>query len=87
VLLVSTGHDAEAIPHLAAAVRLRPDDGALRDALANAHNNVGVALDAQGRFDEAIQHFAEAVRLAPALVAAQDNLRLARSRAGRSDAR
>jgi len=42
-----------------------------------AHNNLGVALQAQGRLEEAAQHYAEAVRVNPTWPEAQNNIGIA----------
>jgi len=49
-----------------------------------AQNNLGIALDRQGKIDEAIVHFAEAVRLKPNYADAHGNLAFALVRQGRN---
>jgi len=44
---------------------------------AGAHNNLGVALGSQGRFDEAIDHFRAALKIQPGYADAQRNLEFA----------
>jgi superkiller protein 3 len=39
-----------------------------------AHNNLGIALAKQGKFDEAINHFSEALRVDPTSAFARKNL-------------
>jgi len=57
--LLKTGHEAEAIPHLEAALRFEPD-------FADAHYNLGVALSGiPGRMPEAIRHLEAALRIKP----------------------
>jgi tetratricopeptide (TPR) repeat protein len=46
----------------------------IKPAYAEAHNNLGVMLQAHGHLDEAIEHFREAVRLNPEYVLARENL-------------
>lgn len=48
-----------------------------------AHNNLGVALEEQGRTDEAIAHYAEAARLRPLAAHLQNNLGAALAKEGR----
>lgn len=48
----------EAVEHYLAALRIEPD-------YIEAHNNLGIALEIQGRPDEAIGHFQEALRAKP----------------------
>ncbi|HWP66485.1 MAG TPA: tetratricopeptide repeat protein [Candidatus Limnocylindria bacterium] len=48
-----------------------------------AHNQLGEALAAQGRFDEAVAHYEAAARLNPTYAEAQNNLGNARLRSGR----
>ena len=50
-------HD-EAIAEYREAIRLKPD-------FAEAHNNLGNALQAKGKLDEAIAEYREAIRLKP----------------------
>jgi len=50
-----------------------------------AHNNLGTALEAKGRFDEAITHYSEAVRINPNLVHIHNNLGAVLDRQGRFD--
>ncbi|MBI4598222.1 MAG: tetratricopeptide repeat protein [Candidatus Omnitrophica bacterium] len=62
-----------------------------RDAVAKqprngrAHNNVGIALGKQGRYDEAAEHFLIALSRDPANTQLYNNLGIVRSRQGRSD--
>ena len=57
------------------AIRLKPDD-------AIAHNNLGLALDEQGKLDEAVAEYREAIRLKPDDAIAHDNLGIALADAG-----
>ena len=57
--LLKQGRVVDAIPHLQAALTIRPS-------YAEAHCNLGVALEKQGRLDEAIGHLNQALNLAPA---------------------
>ena len=50
----------QAVAQYAEALRLQPD-------LAGAHNNLGLALAAQGKMDQAMAQYAEALRLQPDL--------------------
>ena len=54
-------------PNTALAIRLKPDN-------AEAHNNLGVSLNDQGKLDEAIAEYREAIRLKPEHVEAHNNL-------------
>jgi tetratricopeptide (TPR) repeat protein len=65
----------EAIAHVQTAMRLHPD--------AEAHNNLGLARQRQGRFEEAIREHREAIRLKPGLAEAHYNLGLALAAVGR----
>jgi len=59
VALLKTGREAEAIPHLEAALRFEPN-------FADAHYNLGVALSGiPGRMPEAIRHLEAALRIKP----------------------
>ncbi len=57
----------EALAHFQRALRLKPD-------IAEAHSNLGNALQRMGRYDEAISHYTEALRLKPDLAEAHNNL-------------
>jgi tetratricopeptide (TPR) repeat protein len=48
-------------------------------------NNLGNALEDQGRLDEAIAHYAEALRIDPGLADAYNNIGLALTKLGRPD--
>jgi len=50
---------------------------------AMAHNNLGVSLSRQGRFEEAIHHYSEALRIKPDYVKAHNNLGLRLAAQGR----
>lgn len=50
-----------------------------------AHNTIGLALCAQGKFEEAMEHFKEGVRLAPGNYRAQSNLASMLFKLGRTD--
>jgi tetratricopeptide (TPR) repeat protein len=50
-----------------------------------AHNNLGLALRDQGRFDEAIHHLKEALKIDPEYALAQNNLSLVLRLVGRLD--
>jgi Flp pilus assembly protein TadD len=49
------------------------------------HNNLGVALDREGRTDEAINHYLDALRIKPEYAKAHNNLGVALDREGRTD--
>lgn len=68
--LHKNGRSADALEHLAAAVRLRPGHGP-------AHYSLGVALASQGRTDEAIDHYRKALRIDPEYASAHNNLGIA----------
>jgi tetratricopeptide (TPR) repeat protein len=57
-------------------VSLKPDD-------ANAHNNLGRALNRQGKVNEAIESYRESIRLKPRHAAAHGNLGLALAAQGK----
>jgi Flp pilus assembly protein TadD len=61
------GRVTEAIQRLSEALTLDPY-------YAQAHNNLGVALQRQGRVGEAIDHFSTAVQLDPDYTRAYNNL-------------
>jgi len=67
IALDEQGKTGEAIREYREAISLDPS-------LAQAHNNLGLALRSQGKGDEAIREFREASRLKPALVSAHNNL-------------
>jgi protein O-GlcNAc transferase len=75
-VLHDEGRLDEAIEAYQASVRLQPD-------LAQAHNNLGVALRARGHLDEAIAACREAVRLQPTYASAWSNLGSVLQRRGR----
>ncbi len=58
----------------------RPDD-------ADAHKNLGVALDKKGQTDEAIRQYQEAIRLKPGDADAHNNLGIALTRKAESTRR
>ena len=47
---------------------------ALNPGVADAHNNLGVALASLGQIDEALAHFREALAIQPDYADAQENL-------------
>jgi tetratricopeptide (TPR) repeat protein len=69
---MQVGKQAEAIENLEQALRINPN-------LAEAHYNLGGALQRAGRLAEAIQHYEEALRLKPDFVQAQTALARARA--------
>jgi tetratricopeptide (TPR) repeat protein len=79
--LAAAGRLPEAVGEWETAVRLDPGYAPrLRQPLAEAHNNLGVALtNSPGRLAEAIAHFEAAVRLAPDYADAHFNLGVALS--------
>ncbi len=76
--LLEKGQTDEAIRQYQEAVRLKPD-------YAEAHNNLGVALDTNGQTDEAIRELQEALRLKPDFAEAYYNLGKALGRKGQTD--
>ena len=68
------GRVGEAIGHFEQALRIKPD-------YAEAHCNLGVALEQAGRPQDAIGHYEQALRLNPDLAEARNAL--ARLQAGR----
>ncbi len=69
-LLIERDQFAEAIGHLANAVRIEP-------AFADAHDNLGTALARTGQMADAIAQYRESVRLDPSSPLAHNNLGLA----------
>jgi tetratricopeptide (TPR) repeat protein len=65
----SQGRYREAITHLSEALRVNPDD-------ANAHNDLGDALEHLGHREQAMVHFRTAIRLQPDYAIAHYNLSL-----------
>jgi len=65
----SQGRDREAITHLSEALRVSPYD-------ANAHNDLGAALQHLGQRERAMEHFRAAIRLQPDHPLAHYNLSL-----------
>jgi tetratricopeptide (TPR) repeat protein len=59
-------------------VRIEPN-------VAKTHNDLGVALAMQGKFDEAISYFTQALRLDPDYADARRNLQRALQRRGEVD--
>jgi tetratricopeptide (TPR) repeat protein len=59
---------------LAEAGKLYEQALTVKPAYAEAHNNLGVILQAEQKLDEAITHFREAVRLNPSYALAKENL-------------
>jgi len=76
VLQATPGRLDEAVARYEEALRLRPD-------YAEAHNNLGNALESMGRTPEAIAHLEEALRLKPDYAEAHNDLGIALSSAGR----
>lgn len=73
--LAQQGRLTEAIDHLSAALRLKPD-------YTKAHNNLGLALFKQGNLDQAANHFSAALRIHPGNSAAHYNLGLVMEKKG-----
>ncbi len=73
--LAQQGRLMEAIDHLSAALRLKPD-------YTKAHNNLGLALFKQGNLDQAANHFLAALRIHPGNSAAHYNLGLVMAKRG-----
>ena len=65
--MVEKGLFVEAEKHSRAALRLNP-------ALAEAHSNLGIALQHQGRRQEALDNYRDSLRLAPTLAETHLNL-------------
>jgi tetratricopeptide (TPR) repeat protein len=70
VSLQELDRHAEAIPHYARAIAIRPD-------YAEAHNNLGDALVKCGRPEEALPHFETSAAIRPSLAEAHNNLGIA----------
>ncbi|MGD0571786.1 MAG: tetratricopeptide repeat protein [Sedimentisphaerales bacterium] len=71
-----------------AAVPIRPESGKLNATIqcyAQAHVNLGAALDRQDKLDEAIRHYMEALRVRPDYAVARKNLGNAFIRQGKFD--
>jgi protein O-mannosyl-transferase len=73
-LLIERDQFAEALGHLANAVRIEP-------AFADAHDNLGTALARTGQIADAIAQYRESVRLDPSSPLAHNNLGLALAKA------
>ena len=74
--LGARGRGGEAIGHLEAALRAKPD-------YAEAHNNLALLLSAEGRDAEAMEHARTAARLRPDMPEAQVSLGILLARRGR----
>jgi Flp pilus assembly protein TadD len=72
--LAHRGRIGEAIAQYEQALRIEPE-------YAEAHCNLGIALEKAGRMPEAIQHYTQALNLRPDLTVARNAL--ARLQAGR----
>jgi tetratricopeptide (TPR) repeat protein len=70
--LQKQGRLPEAIGHYERALRIQPD-------YAEAHYNLGIALEKLGRTAEAIAHYEQALRIKPDFVQAQTSLARARA--------
>jgi tetratricopeptide (TPR) repeat protein len=66
------GRFEEAIEHYTQALRIEPD-------YAEAHVNLGIALERVGRVQAAMEHYDQALLLRPDLVAVQKRLALLRA--------
>jgi len=73
------GHLDEGVALFEEALRLKPD-------YAEAHNNLGHALELQGRIGEALAHYREALRVYPDYFEAHSNLGVALQRLGKPEA-
>ena len=73
--LLQVGKVEDAIAHFEQALRIKPD-------YAEAHNNLGIALELAGKIEEAITHFEQALRIKPDYVWAHYNLGAALEKAG-----
>ena len=65
--LRQVGRIPEAIEHLEHALRVEPD-------FAEAHYNLGVALEQMGRIEAAIGHYEQALRIKPDYAEARNSL-------------
>ncbi|MCK5381906.1 MAG: tetratricopeptide repeat protein [Candidatus Latescibacteria bacterium] len=68
----------QAIRHYQLALGIQPS-------YAQAHNNLGIALDEQGKSNEAVEHYRQALRIKPNYVQAHNNLGTALDDQGKSD--
>ena len=75
-LMDQPGQLEQAVQHLRAAVRIRPESG-------QSHSDLGIALDKEGRVPEALAEFQQAVRLLPESAIPHNNLATALADSGR----
>ena len=68
----------QAVRHFQQALRIHPN-------YAQAHNNLGIVLDDQGKADEAIEQYRQALRIKPNYAQAHNNLGTALDEQGKSD--
>ena len=78
LLLMDSGRQREALPHLLRALDHHPDQ-------ADAHSNLGLLLTNMGRSDEAMAHLRKALQLDPNHADAYNNLGLLLASVGRLD--
>ncbi|MHC4066068.1 MAG: tetratricopeptide repeat protein, partial [Planctomycetota bacterium] len=76
--LAEEGHFEESLQHYRQALRIDPN-------LAEAHQNLGVALLRLGLVDEAVEHLRQAVEISPNIPQAHTNLGNALARMGRKE--
>jgi tetratricopeptide (TPR) repeat protein len=75
-LLAGQGRIEETIEHFQQALQINPG-------YADAHNNLGLALEKQGKIEEAIEHFRQAFQINPKHANAHDNLGIALAKQGK----
>ena len=78
LVMAILGRGPEAIEQWQTTLRLAPN-------FAEAHSNLGTALNNLGRPEEAVTHYQQAIKLRPQLYSAQENLAATLAKLGRSE--